>query len=95
MLSDRFILNNNRLLWLNGSKTLLLLGNDELKKDDKNYTGGLYTIDIQSGEVTELLAFSDYSDNSWEIGLMVAKKLAEGNNNQKSIYYLKKGTYSS
>lgn len=91
MLSDRFILNNNRLLWLNDSKTLLLLGNDELKKDDKNYTGGLYTIDIQSGEVTELLAFSDYSDNSWEIGLMVAKKLAEGNNNQKSIYYLKKG----
>ena len=90
MLSDRFILNNN-LLWLNDSKTILLLGNDELKKDDKNYTGGLYTIDIQSGEVTELLAFSNYRDNSWEIGLMVAQKLAEGNNNQKSIYYLKKG----
>ena len=87
MLSDRFILNH--LLWLNDSKTLLLLGNDQLKKDDKNYTGGMYTIDIQTGEATELLAFSDYRDNSWEIGLMVAKKLAEGNNNQKSIYYLK------
>ena len=89
MLSDRF--NAWHLLWLQDNKTLLILGNDNQRENEKNYTGGMYTINVQSGEVAELLSFSDYQGKDWEIGLLVAQMLAKGNNNQKSIYYLKNG----
>ncbi len=89
MLSDRF--NARHMLWLQDSKKLLILGNDEQRESEKDYSGGMYTIDVQSGEVAEILSFSDYRRNDWEIGLKVAQMLAQGNNDQKSIYYLKKG----
>ncbi|NNF35109.1 MAG: hypothetical protein HKN68_13425, partial [Saprospiraceae bacterium] len=89
MLSDRF--NVHRFFWLQDNQTLILLGNDKQRESEKNYTGGVYTINIQSEEVAEILSFSDYHGKDWEIGLLVAQMLAKGNNEQKSIYYLKNG----
>ena len=89
MLTDN--LSVRHLLWLQDNKTLLILGNDKKREPDKNYTGGLYTIDVQTGSVNELLPFSDYQGKEWEIGLKVAQMLAYGNLNQKSIYYIKNG----
>lgn len=89
MLSDRF--NAQHLLWLQDNKRLLILGYDEKRKTEKDYSGGMCTIDVQSGEVTDLLSFSDYRGKDWEIGLLVAQLLAEGNNVQKNIYFLKNG----
>lgn len=89
MLSDNF--NIQHLLWLQDNKTLLILGNDERRKSEKNYSGGMYTINVQTGEIAEVLAFSDYRGKDWEIGLTVAQMLAKGNNVQKNIYYLKNG----
>jgi len=89
MLSDSFVIQH--LLWLQDNKTLLILGNDERRKYEKNYSGGMYTINVQTGEITQVLAFSDYSGKDWEIGLTVAQMLAKGNNVQKNIYYLKNG----
>ncbi len=89
MLSDNFIIRH--LLWLQDNKTLLILGNDERRESEKTYSGGMYTINVQTSEINEVLAFSDYRGKDWEIGLTVAQMLAKGNTAQKNIYFLKNG----
>ncbi|MFO8146720.1 MAG: hypothetical protein R6U03_04965, partial [Gillisia sp.] len=89
LLTDDFYMRD--LNWLADNKTLLILGNDERRESEKNYSGGMYTINVQTSEITEVLAFSDYRGKEWKIGLKVAQMLAQGNPGQKNIYYLKEG----
>ncbi|RLD87431.1 MAG: hypothetical protein DRJ29_18100, partial [Bacteroidetes bacterium] len=89
MLSDNFIIRH--LLWLQDNKTLLILGNDTRRESEKTYSGGMYTINVQTSDITEVLAFSDYRGKDWEIGLTVAQMLAQGNTAQKNIYFKKNG----
>ncbi|MFC1766488.1 hypothetical protein ACFL6U_30960, partial [Planctomycetota bacterium] len=89
MLSDSFII--RRLKWLQDNKTLLIVGNDERRESEENYSGGMYTINIQTSEITEVLALSDYRGRDWEIASMAFQMLAKGNTGQKNIYFLKNG----
>jgi len=77
------------LQWSTDGKTLLVVGYDERRVSEKKYMGGIYTIEVESGKVKELLDFSNSQGNDGKIGLLVAQTLAEGTKNQKNIYYIK------
>ncbi len=86
---DWLIISN--MSWLQDNETILIRGFDQRKEPDKNYSNALYTINTKTGEVSELLSYSEYREKEWEIGLKIAQLMAEGNNNQNNIYYLKNG----
>jgi len=77
------------LRWSPDGKTLLVSGYDERRELEKDYKGGIYTIEVELGKVTELLAFSNTKENDGEISLLWARTEAEWFDNQKSIYYFK------
>ena len=77
------------LRWSPDGKILLVSGYDERKELEKDYKGGIYTIEVESGKVTELLAFSNTQENDVEISLLWAQTAAEWSDDQKSIYYYK------
>jgi Tol biopolymer transport system component len=67
------------LKWSPDGKTLLVSGYDEKRELEKDYNGGIYTIDVKSGEISEVIAFSKKEKGA---GL-------EWSDDQKSIYYIK------
>ena len=85
-------MNVGHLFWTPDSKSVLVIGYDERKVEEGRNNGGMYTIDVQTGETSELLSLSDtqaVEGKDAEIGLLVAQTLAEGAENQKNIFYLK------
>ncbi|NQU27201.1 MAG: hypothetical protein HQ528_02815 [Candidatus Marinimicrobia bacterium] len=82
-------LNVRHLRWSSDGKTLLVAGYDDRRELEKDNNGGIYTIEVESGKVTELLAFSNTQENDGEKSLVWAQTIAKWSDDQKSIYYLK------
>lgn len=82
-------LNVRHLRWSADGKTLLVAGYDDRRELEKDNNGGIYTIEVESGKVTELLAFSNSQENDGEKSLLWAQTIAKWSDDQESIYYLK------
>ena len=65
--------------WSPDGKTLLVSGYDEERELEKDYRGGIYTIEVKSGKISEVITFSKEEKGA---GL-------EWSDDQKSIYYIK------
>ncbi|MCK5764571.1 MAG: PD40 domain-containing protein [Bacteroidales bacterium] len=67
------------LKWSPDGKTFLVSRYDKKRNLEKNYRGGIYTIEVKSGKISEVITFSKEEKGA---GL-------EWSNDQKSIYYIK------
>ncbi|MDB4581571.1 tetratricopeptide repeat protein [Draconibacterium sp.] len=68
-----------------GNKILAIL-RDQRKINEKNYAGGIYKIDVKTGQETELLSFTRESFNNLSLALNMA---VEWSMDAKSIFYIK------
>lgn len=69
--------------WSPDGKTISITGYEKGREFEKDYRGGIYTIEIESAKVTEILAFSMLEEK--EAG--VTRSISEWSKDQKSIYY--------
>lgn len=69
--------------WSPDGKTISITGYDKGREFEKDYRGGIYTIEVESAKVKEILAFSMLEEN--EAG--VTRSISEWSKDQKSIYY--------
>mgnify|MGYP000147404996 CR=1 FL=1 len=75
--------------WSPDCRNLLVEGMDKRKESGKDSRGGIYTIEIESGKITELLSVSDSKESYERAGSLWAKTLAEWTDDQKRYYYIK------
>ena len=74
--------------WSPDSKMLLVSGYDERREPEEDYSGGIFSIDVSSGKVSDLLAFSKSEEKDGEIASWARTKV-EWSEDQKYIYYKK------
>jgi len=75
--------------WSPDCRNLLVEGMDKRKESGKDSRGGIYTIEIESGKITELLSVSDSKESYERAGSLWAKTLAEWTDDQNRYYYIK------
>lgn len=81
-------LNTQFLAWSKDCINIITIGYDRRRESEKNYTGGMFTIEVESGKANELVSFSNPQINDGKAGLLWAQTIGDWNND-KSIYYIK------
>jgi len=77
---------HNYIRWSPDGQSILTCGRDENKRGQKNYNGGIYTIDAKTGKLNEILLLPEIRDVVNPIRLATAEWSSDG----ISIYYLYK-----
>jgi len=75
--------------WSPDGNSVLITGYDKKKRDQKDYNGGVYKIDVQDGQVSELVQFPPVQDfllDSWW-----NSSVADWSHDGNAIFYLNQG----
>ena len=86
-LTGDFIITNPR--WSPDGSSILFLGLDNSKNNQKDYNGGVYRINVKDGHVTELVKFPpviDFMRDSWW-----TRSSADLSNDGKDVFYVNRG----
>jgi Tol biopolymer transport system component len=75
--------------WSPDGNSILVTGYDNNKRDNKDYNGGVYKIDVQDGHVTELVQFppiQDFLRDAWW-----NRSISDWSHSGKADFYLNQG----
>ncbi len=80
--------------WSPGGHFILFTGYDKNRRNQKDYNGGIYNIDVQDGHVTELVQFPpvqepfhiNFSRDAWWMG-----SIADWSHDGKDVFYVNRG----
>ena len=80
--------------WSSDGRSILFTGHDNNRRNQKDYNGGVYKIDVQDGHVTELVQFPPVQEPfhiNFFRDVWWTRSIADWSHDGKSVFYVNRG----